>query len=94
MTEPEKRKRPKKAPVEPIDHPKRLRVLKQVQEDTPSRLKAFKRAYARDSLRSAVNANCLYCCGLSYIEVKHCTSIGCPMWEYRPYQDKEEVNET
>ena len=43
-------------------------------------------ATGRGSMRQAIKAHCLECCGWQRNEVRDCTSIACPLWDYRPYQ--------
>jgi len=47
----------------------------------------FKRAETGKSLRAAVNAKCLDCCGFQRKEITLCTAVTCPLRQYRPYQN-------
>ena len=38
--------------------------------------------------RSAIKAQCLACVGYERLMVTHCTGFSCPLWAYRPYQNK------
>lgn len=38
------------------------------------------------SPRQAIKAKCLECCGNVRADVVGCTSYGCPLYAYRPYQ--------
>ena len=38
--------------------------------------------------RSAIKAQCLACVGYERLMVIHCTGFSCPLWAYRPYQNK------
>jgi hypothetical protein len=47
----------------------------------------FARAYGgAASPREAIKAKCLECIGFERAEITRCTSWGCPLWPYRPYQ--------
>jgi hypothetical protein len=39
------------------------------------------------SPRKAIKAFCLACVGYDRQEIKSCTSWGCPLWKYRPFQE-------
>jgi hypothetical protein len=49
-------------------------------------LRAYLRAVAGRSVRSAVRAFCSECTCWSREEVRTCTSLACPLYPYRPYQ--------
>ena len=38
------------------------------------------------SLRDGIDAFCIQCVGYVIDDVRNCTSIGCPLWQLRPYQ--------
>ena len=38
------------------------------------------------SPRGAIKAMCLHCTGYERKVIVHCTSYGCPLWLYRPFQ--------
>ena len=40
------------------------------------------------SLRLAINAKCFDCCCGQKIEIKRCTVPKCPLFNVRPYQEK------
>lgn len=40
------------------------------------------------SPRGAIKAFCLECMGYNLAEVKQCDTCNCPLFLYRPYQDK------
>ena len=63
---------------------------------TPYR-RTLERAYAGKSKTAAIRAFCLRCVGFLRNEVRDCTSYGCPLHPYRPYQadtEPDEVAET
>lgn len=43
------------------------------------------------SLKAAVKLKCLDCCCQQRVEVAKCTSIGCPLWNFRPYKNKNSL---
>lgn len=47
--------------------------------------KQYIKAMTTNSLRAAVNSKCLDCCCWQSNEVKECTSVECPLYNYRPY---------
>ncbi len=47
----------------------------------------YKQAVTGKSLRAAVNAQCLMCCGYQRKEVTLCTDLACPLYAVRPYQE-------
>lgn len=71
---------------------KRATMLEQVSEYAPSALGVFRRAYAGNSLRAAVDAHCLECCAFDRESVRECTAPACPLWSCRPYQAKRTSN--
>lgn len=56
--------------------------------DTPSSAKLImQRAFeAKCSPRAAIKAFCLHCTAYMRAEVTNCTSLGCPLYAFRPYQ--------
>ncbi len=50
--------------------------------------KVFKKAYEKKSMRAAVNSKCLDCTCFQVKEIRDCSVHGCPLWKYRPYQNK------
>ena len=40
------------------------------------------------SPRQAIKAQCIACTGYDRISVKNCPGYSCPLWAYRPFQDK------
>ena len=61
--------------------------------EVPESMKNFyKKAYA-GGRAAAVKAKCLDCVCNVRAEIKNCTAYACPLWEVRPYQSKEELEE-
>lgn len=55
----------------------------------PERFRSlFARAYSGKSKAAGVKAFCLECVCYQSKEVKLCPATACPLWRYRPYQDK------
>ena len=67
---------------------KRATMLQRVSKEGPSSLGVFRKAYAGESLRAAIDAHCLECLGLDRKAIRECTCPACPIWEVRPYQKK------
>jgi hypothetical protein len=53
----------------------------------------FKRAFSGRSKASAIKAKCLDCTCLDKKEITLCNVKSCPLWIYRPYQEKKEQGE-
>lgn len=51
----------------------------------------YKKAMSGKSLRAATHAQCLECVCWQRLEVAKCTSISCPLYNYRPYQEESEA---
>ena len=72
--------------------PGRMAHVRRKVADIPDRYKlVYLRALlsavtGRGSMRQAIKAHCLECCGWQRNEVRGCTSVKCPLWDYRPYQ--------
>ena len=47
----------------------------------------YDKAIKGRSLRAAVNSFCAECTMWQREEVRLCTSLACPLWPYRPYQE-------
>jgi len=47
--------------------------------------KQYIKAMTTRSLKAAVNSKCLDCCCWQSSEVRHCTVVECPLYNYRPY---------
>lgn len=52
----------------------------------PSTRRVLQRAYSGTSRTAAVKAMCLMCVGYVRADVRHCSSLACPLHPYRPYQ--------
>lgn len=79
-------------------------IVSMAREDNP-----IKRYYAKPTRKMAINAKCASCVGVTAVEqgngqedhlekgfrheIKHCTSPACPLFDFRPYQDKRNVTE-
>lgn len=60
-------------------------VAKAGQLYRPLMLKAYQ---GTASPRSAIKARCLDCVGFDRGSITHCTGYSCPLWDYRPYQNR------
>ena len=40
------------------------------------------------SPRAAIKAQCLVCVGYDRAAIRDCSGYSCPLWAYRPFQDK------
>lgn len=54
----------------------------------------MERAYTGNSRTTAIKAMCLRCVGYRREDVTGCTAYACPLWNFRPYQAGEEVEDT
>ena len=48
----------------------------------------YRKAIETNSKATALKAKCLDCCCWVRKEITLCTVSDCPLWKYRPYQDK------
>lgn len=53
----------------------------------------LERAYNGNSKAAGIKAFCLRCVGYIRADVQGCTSYGCPLHPYRPYQQDDEADE-
>jgi len=67
--------------------------LNYVEKNFPRLASKFRKAFEGNSKSAAIKAKCLDCCGYQRAEVAACTAEHCPLWPYRPYQTKEDVDE-
>jgi len=73
-------------PVGEFSSPKRMRILEQVSEDMPSKVRLFEKCFlAEASPRMAIKAMCVWCTWGSHEDIRECPSDDCPLWEYRSY---------
>jgi hypothetical protein len=47
----------------------------------------YDKAVSGNSLRAAINSQCLECVYWHIEDVRSCTDLACPLWKVRPYQD-------
>ena len=50
--------------------------------------KIWIKALQHKSMKAAVAAKCQDCMGWQNREVKECNIVTCPLWQYRPFRDK------
>jgi hypothetical protein len=71
--------------------------IRKAVEAVPERYRVLfsKTASLEASPRQAIKAKCLECCCFEEIQerIGNCTTYRCPLWAYRPYQDKTEEGE-
>jgi hypothetical protein len=68
---------------------KRQQKIEKRREDMPRKFrKLYDRATAGNSLRAAINAQCLECIHWQVDEIRRCTCLACPLYAVRPYQNK------
>jgi len=73
---------------------KQAKMLRQLSEDGPSKVNLFKRVYSgQASPRQAIKAKCLECAWLAEVVIRECTATSCPLYRFRPFQRKAEVDE-
>ena len=46
--------------------------------------KQWLKAITKSSMRQAVNAKCADCCCWQNVEIRECTVVTCPLYQYRP----------
>ena len=80
---------PKTRREDEFSDPKRVLMLKQLSADAPSKLGVFKSVYSLTaSPRQAIKAKCLECCWMHVAGIRECLGTACPLWSFRPYQQK------
>jgi len=63
-------------------------------EEAPTTCRGIlERAYGGKSKAAALKAFCLHCVGYIRADVRDCTSYGCPLHPYRPYQQDDEAED-
>jgi len=60
----------------------------ELQEYFPESRQGLVNKIAKGSLAACVKAKCLECCNFDTKEIKHCEIKTCPLWSFRPYQEK------
>ena len=84
--------RPKKQTIrwarvsQDLNHPK---VVKRLAEMPQLYRRNYRNAMKGNNLRAAINAQCLECVQWVRNEVTLCNDNACPLYPYRPYQEKE-----
>lgn len=67
---------------------KRRAAIAKRRADIPKKYRnTYDKAISGRSLRSAIKAHCLECVCWQRDEVRLCTSLACPLWAVRPYQE-------
>jgi len=56
--------------------------------------KLYDKAINKKSMRAAVNSKCLDCMNYQSREIKICSVVTCPLWSYRPYQDRPQDSDS
>ena len=80
---------PKNVAGERVLTPAQVKIMVGIKRLAPSRSRVFLRAWAGiGTKREAVRAKCLDCSNLVVEEIRKCPATGCPLWRYRPYQEK------
>jgi hypothetical protein len=62
------------------------KVISEASESAKNTLREAFSGYA--SPRKAIKAMCLTCVGYDRQEIKNCSAHGCPLWKYRPFQER------
>ena len=66
-----------------------------LRKNTPTRFVSLVERVIKGSKVAAIKLNCIVCCGGDVPgiagEIRGCTSSCCPMYMFRPYQDKKEL---
>ena len=65
------------------------KMHKKYMDDIPAVYRRqYNKAMVGKSLRAAINSRCLDCCCWQRTEVRDCPAENCPLYPYRPYQNK------
>jgi hypothetical protein len=64
-----------------------------IKQAPPSARNVMKRAYSGASRTAGVKAMCLMCVGYVRADVRNCSSLACPLYEYRPFQTSDADDE-
>ena len=73
--------------VTPIDQKRQAKIDLRLDRTPKVYRKNYLKAVEGNSLRAAVNAQCLECVCWQREEVRLCTDLGCPLYPYRPYKE-------
>jgi hypothetical protein len=66
-----------------------MRMEKAISEAPESAKNTLREAFSGSaSPRRAIKAMCLTCVGYDRQEIKNCSAHGCPLWKYRPFQER------
>ena len=66
------------------------KVLADVARIVPKYYPLFLRVYnGTKSRKDRERVKCLECCNLSVTEAKRCEAWSCPLWQNKPYNEKE-----
>ena len=63
-------------------------ALAKINKATPERFRPMAERIRKGSMKAALQLKCLDCSDYSTTEVKWCGCNDCPLWVFRPYQDK------
>jgi ribosomal protein L44E len=63
-------------------------ALAKINKATPERFRPMAERIRKGSMKAALQLKCLDCSDYSTTEVKRCGCNDCPLWVFRPYQDK------
>lgn len=85
---PSKKNGSKRSPKAPVLAPECESALNDIAKDAPSKQGVFRKAYEGVSRKAAIDAKCLECVSYSTDAIRNCTAIACPLWAFRPYQQK------
>ncbi len=68
--------------------------VREIAASSPSYAGVAKRAYSGKSKAAGIKAKCLDCSCWQRIEITNCTALACPLWPYRPYQERPTPEKT
>ncbi|MBN2594855.1 MAG: hypothetical protein JXA81_15215 [Sedimentisphaerales bacterium] len=73
----------------PIVDKTRIEKVIQRRSNIPRSYRAiYDTAVSGNSLRAAINAQCLECVSWHVKEIRNCTDFACPLYAVRPYQER------
>lgn len=76
---------PRKSRKVPLD------VIQKVKNVFPTQYHNVIDKMGSGSMKAAIKAKCLDCCCFEKAEIRDCTIQECPLWNFRPYQNKIET---